>query len=344
MSQTLSTDVGVAPIKAARPTRSRLMLVTKVLVVSAVALVACELYWRIDGARPTQSDVLMFARNRQLVRNSTRAVALLGSSRVLAGLDPRVMKHQAPDRDFIQLAISGQSGLPLLEDLAHDPKFIALAVCEYNPAHFWSGYPFRKDEPFLRYTHQSPYGEFVDTWITEHVKEHLAFISQNFWESLSRKIAPTPPVSVYRRQRDDRFLVLQMAERDNSAQIAQWRQQAALAWDESSRATGGRAFQRIPEWVAAIRRRGGDVVFVRMPVTGSLKRIEQEYYPNDRELAASLAPQNIVLVDSRLEPALAAFRCADESHLDASDAALFSTAFTSILESRGLLYSRATSR
>lgn len=74
-----------------------------------------------------------------------------------------------------------------------------------------------------------------------------------------------------------------------------------------------------------------------MPVSGSLKRIEDETYPEADWLIQSLTGSGINIIESAKEPSLSGFECSDESHLDADDAGRFSTALARILEHRHLL-------
>jgi hypothetical protein len=77
-----------------------------------------------------------------------------------------------------------------------------------------------------------------------------------------------------------------------------------------------------------------------MPVSGSLKRIEDAIYsghPDHDWTIRSLASRKITVIDYSKEPTLSGFDCPDESHLDADDAERFSAAVTRILKDRQLL-------
>jgi len=76
--------------------------------------------------------------------------------------------------------------------------------------------------------------------------------------------------------------------------------------------------------VLSRRRRGGKVVFIRFPVSGEIKKIEDQATPRigpwTRLLKESGAP-GIYFEDY---PELASFECPEWSHLSATDAVLFS--------------------
>jgi len=89
---------------------------------------------------------------------------------------------------------------------------------------------------------------------------------------------------------------------------------------------------RIHAAVTALRRRGGRVVFIRPPSTGTLRELENQFTPRqgfyERMLAAAEAP-GIHFED---HPELAAFDCPEWSHLTAEDAVRFTTALMPLLE------------
>jgi hypothetical protein len=84
--------------------------------------------------------------------------------------------------------------------------------------------------------------------------------------------------------------------------------------------------QRFNDTIAAIqklRARGGKVVFVRFPVSGELKQVEDKFTPRaktwDPLLQASATP-GIYFEDF---PELASFECPEWSHLSAGDSVEF---------------------
>ena len=336
------------------PDRNRLLLIPKLVFIAAAVFAAGESSWRFTGLRPTHSDLLDFDRLYRAALDLPNAVALIGSSHVLCDLDPRILKRELPKWEFYQLAIDGTSPLPMLEHLALDAKFHGHVLCEFNTRHFTAEYPFSENEfrkmQYVHFIQRRPYLDFLKTWFLETLSQHSALVAAqdqgvDFFVPLKARLASIvrnrrelssalPPEAVHR---DDRFLGLNRRGRDNSRAIARWAQM------DRSRGNGSiDLLQRVAAWVEAIRRRDGDVVFIRMPVSGSLKRIEDETYPDRDRFIQSLASSGINIIESAKEPTLSGFECSDESHLDADDAGRFSTALARILEDRKLLI-RATS-
>jgi hypothetical protein len=343
----------VSPIPAESqvkaPDRNRLLLIPKLIFTGAAVFAAAESSWRLTGFRPTHRDLLDFDRLYRAALDSPNAVALIGSSRVLYDLDPRILRRELPKCEFYQLGIDGTSALPMLENLALDDRFHGHVLCEFNARHFVAEYPFRDDEfhglRYVQFIQRRPYLRFLNAWFSETLRQHSALMAAqdqgvDFLDSLkarlaslgrnrreaSRALAETAP-------RDDRFQGLNSRGKDNSRAIAQWAQ-----IDRSRGKIDANVLLRLVAlWVETIRRRGGDVVLIRMPVSGSLKQIEDETYPEADQFIRSLGGSGINIIESAKEPALNGFECADESHLDADDAGRFSTALARILEDRHLL-------
>jgi len=336
-------------IHAEKPGRKRLLLILKLVLAGAAVFVAGELSWRFTGLQPEHSDLLDFDRFYRAAVDLPNAVAMIGSSRVLSDLDPGILNRELPKWEFYQLAVEGASPLPMLENLALNARFRGHVLCEYNTGQFVAQYPFRENEfhqvQYAQFTQRRPYIDFLKTWFFETLRQHSALVTADdqgvdFFLPLRASLASiirhrrapgsvSPPVAV---RRDDRFVGLHRRGRDNSHALALWAQLAG------SRENGdANLLQRVALWVETIRRRGGDVIFIRMPVSGSLKRIEDKTYPERDRVMQALAGSGIDIIDSAREPALSGFECSDESHLDADDAGRFSTALGRILADRQLL-------
>src|ERR1700722_10697268 len=88
------------------------------LVLAVAFVAATEVLWRQMGHFPTvyNSPGLWAYHRRQLIRNGPNGVALLGSSRMLAGFSTDAFRTRFPDRYLAQLAIQGSSPVKAFED------------------------------------------------------------------------------------------------------------------------------------------------------------------------------------------------------------------------------------
>jgi hypothetical protein len=85
------------------------------------------------------------------------------------------------------------------------------------------------------------------------------------------------------------------------------------------------------ELVMAIRSRGGDVVFVAMPTSGMIRKIDEKRYPRTAFLDILKKETGSRLINSADEPSLQLFTCPDGSHLDFRDRTGFTSALARLL-------------
>jgi hypothetical protein len=306
--------------------------VVKAAAFLAIALVFTETLWHSLGYLPAKSDLMQFAKLRQAADGNPRAVALVGSSRVRYGLNPLALERAVPGWRVLQLGILGNSAMPVLEDLAQDPNFRGLAVCEFNPAHWGGGSPFPHPPEALAYMHPKVSGAYLETVLSEHFRERFSFYSYNLFTELPRiaqhKFIPQP-------ERPDRFeLSLDLGPTVNQHLIQGW-ESAALEASESVKRTGSaRIVRDVQGWVDRIRRRGGGVAFVRMPVDGRLRVFEDSVFPQTQSLIREVRALGVVVIDFAEMPEH--FRCPDGSHLEASEADRFSRLVGQELAAGGL--------
>src|SRR5687767_12379859 len=90
----------------------------------AALLGAYEWHWRAFGREPgyRNSDGAWMEQRRRIDHGEGDATVVIGSSRVLFDIQLPVWERVAGERP-IQLALEGTSPMPILEDLADDPRF-----------------------------------------------------------------------------------------------------------------------------------------------------------------------------------------------------------------------------
>src|SRR5205823_2939900 len=130
------------------------------------------------GYLPAKSDMLLFVKQRNSLAGDRNAVALVGSSRIRCGLNPAVLAAGVPSRRFVQLGLLGNSGLPVLRDLARDASFQGSVICEFA-AHDWLQAGLPKVPEALSFVHTTVSGAYFESWLSEQLKERFSFISYN---------------------------------------------------------------------------------------------------------------------------------------------------------------------
>ena len=98
-------------------------------------LAAWEITLRQAGLEAGFSDnrALWLSARDNLAQPDPSAIAVLGASRVQRGVDVDELSRQL-QRPVVQLAVEGTSGLPVLENLAADPRFRGTVIVSIAPA------------------------------------------------------------------------------------------------------------------------------------------------------------------------------------------------------------------
>ena len=87
----------------------------------------------------------------------------------------------------------------------------------------------------------------------------------------------------------------------------------------------------------ALTSRGGAAVFVHMPISGDLRRAENERFPRALFWNTIEAATHVPTIHFEDSPVLAGVTCADGMHIDGKDQSRFTAALVDILRRRALL-------
>ncbi len=325
----------------------RRMLIAVVLVTTA-ATIGWELRSRALGYAPTLNDTSdLWAQERERVQGDS--IVIIGDSRPFFDMDLDQLEAGFGQRP-LQLSMPGSCGYPILADLANDPHFAGTVICSIVPRMFFApGGPLieRSENALKRFRTWTP-AQRASHQLGMLVEERLAFLKQRdltlpaLLETLPipnrsdvRLPGEIPPyfASV---DRDRRARMTELCAKPGPLQtkiregwIARFGppQPPSYVPKDAFLARMGKIvearFGKTAEVVAKIRARGGNVVFVRFPLSGKLKELEDRATPRTgiwtRLLKESGAP-GVYFEDF---PELAGFDCPEWSHLSASDSVEF---------------------
>lgn len=303
-----------------------------------------ELNWRYRGFVPSVNDDWpIWSAIRRQANNNEKAIALVGSSRILLGIDPAILEHRLK-RPVFMLAIDGSNPLPVLTQLANDPDFFGDVICSLPP--YWlagdSSTSADRAEKWLRKYAGQPLSSILETHLSLLVQANLVFRYSGLspgklWEKWQEGETVQPP---YAPMRPDRYRPANYSHTD-LASLREARVQRTRELYKNGRMLDHSQFmQRISllqQSVDSIQSRGGDVLFINLPTCGQVKVIEQTYVPNHlywnvfaREIDAST-------LHGELDLYFQDFSCTDGSHLNYDDAARFTRVIGSVLRENGLL-------
>ena len=343
---------GGPPLEFERPIPQipwRGITVVVVLVVIAAAS-AWELYCRSIGYGPTlddNEDLWTITRRRA----EPESIVIIGDSRGWYDLDLDELQKGLGKRP-VQLAMAGSCAYPVLADLADDKTFHGTIICSFVPRLFFAPPgtpPMERGEKAVRRSHTQTPAQRASEYLAMPLEEHVAFLKQQdlTLEQLLKRlpipnrsgalVPPRLPPYFGTVDRERRARMIEQCAR--GGKLATTIQQIWLPIftpppppsyvpkDVFMAKMKDAIEKRFGDTIAAVeklRARGGKVVFVRLPVSGGLKALEDRTTPRgqtwDPLLQGTGAP-GIYFEDF---PELAGFNCPEWSHLSAGDSVEFS--------------------
>lgn len=312
------------------------------LVITLVGVAATERALRASGHRPSVvDDETWWAVHRRRVDDGTAtAVAVLGSSRMQLGFDAAAFAAAAPGYRAVQLAIDGSSPLGTLRDLAADPSFRGVVLCDIAEWELGSE-SWNSQASYVARYHElwrAP-GQLANRALAVQVQRYLAVLAvggrQFLAAALGQRRLPEPSwvaTAPDRTRRGDYSLASSkaLAKRieknrarlpDDAIALDSWRQQAA----------------QLEPWVRAIGARGGRVVLVRMPTAGQHWVRSSATFPKTDYWDSLAALSGAVTVHFQDIPALRDLALPDEIHLDQRAAVTFTAGLVAAVQARGVL-------
>ncbi|HID69632.1 MAG TPA: hypothetical protein EYP35_04040, partial [Desulfobacterales bacterium] len=325
-----------------RPVWLRTWLLVMALVL--VCLGGWESFWRMHGYIPTVEDDLGLwaAIRRQANQQEGESVALIGSSRIQLGLNPDVFARTTGVRPLM-LAIDGNSPLPVLQNLAEDPKFSGLVICGLTPQ--WlaeSKTSKRRAAKWIRKYRRQKWSSRLETQLSAGIQQLFVFrfpglSPARVWRRL---INNERLKKVYAPMRMDRYRSADYSRTDLS-RLKEAREKRSRQLASTTISLAPEAFkervEQVHRWVESIEHRGGQVVFIRMPSTGTIREIEEAAWPRHRYWDVFAARIHGLTIHFEDYAVLSSFPCPDGSHLDADGAILFSEALVKLFQDKKLL-------
>ena len=318
-----------------------LALVSVVLVIGS-----WELYLRSKGvAISYDNGKELWADKRAMVYEpADKATVFIGSSRIKFDLDIDTWQ-QTTGRHAIQLAIEGSSPVPVLTDLGNDPNFRGRLVVDVIEPIFFSSAPFNLERPTTNidwYKKRTP-AQRASFVLNHALESWFVFLDQDKYSlnaGLGRLNVPNRPDVYEFPAFPDDFNCSDFSRQSKMTQkfVADTSLQHRVqnVWlfvmDMAKKAPppkenpGPPILAVVKEAVSKIRSRGGDVVFLRPPSSGTMGAVEQHVFTRDKfwdPLLAATSSKGIYFTDY---PATSHFTCPEWSHLTPQDAVKYTQA------------------
>lgn len=328
--------------EASRRKWVRVWVLTGCLV--AIVIGGWELALRAAGLSPEYIDnrALWLSTRHQLSRPDDNVVAILGASRIQRAVNVDVLRETL-GRPVVQLAIEGSSGLPVLENLAADPRFRGTVIFSIAPPFSFNGRLSKLDAgnqaDWMRaYVDQSR-SRRTEQELRLDLQELFAFRAAD--ASVSRTIPfifesgrfPGPDFKTTFRNRFVRIDLSQFERAASPEGVVEMYRENSVAYEPQG-------FSELLDYFGALvdflNAKGSRVFVLRLPTEGAVLDYERQTFPKDRfwsQMEQRLAARFIHFDDY---PQLEGYLSADGSHIASEKAAEFTAQLATVLAANGL--------
>jgi hypothetical protein len=314
------------------------------LLTAGIFLGSGEVFWRTRGFQPTiQDDWGVWAKaRRKAVNQGERAIILIGASRIQAGVHPDIFEEATGKRPLV-LAIDGSNPIPVLKNLSEDERITGTIICSFIPMFLGEDSDdFGRANRWIREYNEQRWSSRLETRLSILIERNFVFgirvCSRINSGRIFRKVEATYPL--YAPMRPDRYRAMDFSMTDVD-RIRRGRIRREKEFQEKAAPLSDERFMekvaRIDQMVQKIENRGGRVIFIRLPSTGVVRRIEDQTWPREKywDILAVNTQANAVHFEDY--PSLSKFDCPDGSHLDVRDARIFTRSLAEILLEQKLI-------
>lgn len=328
-------------------------------VLSAISITTWEFFWRSEGFYPTLDDnEALWAVQRSIIEKTTsKDVLLMGSSRVLFDIQLNEWEAGTGNRP-IQLASVGSSPLPIFHDVVNNTKFNGTILVGVTPGLFFSttfpeAQPWQWPQSKVEYYKNRTYAQISNHLLSIPLQENLAFLSDvqgvdgiKLKELIgkintgNRVVDPMPPFHEFGEIAIDRNTVMKQITVTDTAyansviKVWQFFMKGAASGPPPDKA-GTMAF--FLKDLKKFEARGGRVILVRCPSSGSLRAGENMGVPRAKFWDDLVKEAKVKSYHFEDYNQLKDLKCPEESHLSVKDAKYFTTELIKIMKADGAL-------
>jgi hypothetical protein len=311
------------------------------LIVTLALVCLYEVFLRSLGYGPGLTDdrQLWSLTLSKVERNDPDEIVLIGASRTQADIDGDVFATSFSGRKPRQLAIAGDSPLPVLGYLAQDESFKGLVICDVMGIYFFTGMNWKTGlaAEYVGYARDEWSWDRAATRLRVFLDSHLALRAPDASPSPG-KVLEFLGLRRLARQNTivDRDRYTHIDRRPEEVPLEATLELARLT--EKARPASQERFDRdlavLNDIVRKIVGRGGRVVFTVLPVSGQRREAEEHRFPRAEfwERFASRVDAPTIAYDEY--PELAGYICHDGSHLTTREAPSFTQSFASVLKAK----------
>lgn len=321
------------------------------LLITVIALIAWEIYWRDQGFTATLDDneALWAVQRAKVDKLSKEDVVLVGSSRVHFDIQLDQWEKKMGNKP-IQLAAGGCSPLPVFHDLVNHSNYNGTVLVGVTPGLFFST-TFPKAQPWawpqarVDYFHNRTYAQQLNHLFSLPLQNSFAFISEvegvdgiNLKELLkkihinNRVVDPMPPFHTFEEIRLDRNVrMLKRMETDTAFANTVKKVWKFFMSGEGPPPDKKATMNFFLTDLEKFKARGGKVILLRCPSDGYLRDFENTVTPRTTFWDELVQKANVPAYHFEDYTQLQNLTIPEWSHLTADDADIFTNEFLDIL-------------
>ncbi|MGD9200033.1 MAG: hypothetical protein PVI26_00590 [Chitinispirillia bacterium] len=292
------------------------------LLITFISITGLELFWRGYGYKPSVIDdkELWSIYRHRVVTTKRRPIVFVGASRMLMGLRTEIFRQHFPENEIIQIAIAATAPVAVLKDLANDERFNGIVIVSMI-SQFFLKEAFESQKPWVDYYYKkSTVNSRMNRLITRWLQERLVVL--NPYLNLRRvlgeivRLKALPPEQ-YLITRGDRSRLGDYTKFDFQKQDEpmmpistkdiippfEWLKHALI----------------IEDYIKKILDRGGEVVLIRFPTSGTVLDKEEENYPKQKYWDSYASQSSAKMIHYLDVEGMKDLKCPDGSHLDMID-------------------------
>ena len=320
----------------------------KAWLLAATLVVLVVTFW--EGALRTAGFAPQFADNRalwlsarhRLSRPDPSAIAILGASRVQRAVDVDVLSAQL-GRPVVQLAVEGSSGLPVLENLAADPRFRGTVIISIAPA-----FSFNRRLSKLDAGNQAAWvRDYMQQSRSRRAEQEMRLGIQGLFAFRSADAAVTRtipalldrsslPVADFKRTDRSRFVHIY----PDRYEVEVSQDSVVKMYRENTEAYEPQGFADVLQYfgtlVQMLNAKGSRVFVLRLPSAGAVLDYERQTFPQDRFWQPMQRYLDARFIHFDDYPGLLGYMSADGSHVDSAMAGEFTRQLALVLTANGI--------
>ena len=299
---------------------------------------------RRAGFAPEYADnrALWLSARHQLSRPDPSVIAVLGASRVQRAVDVKVLSERL-QRPIVQLAVEGSSGLPVLENLAADPRFRGSVVISIAPA-----FSFNRRLSKLDAGNQAAWvRDYFQQSRSRRMEQELRLSVQGLFTFRSADAAVSrtiPALFDTGRLPDSDFKI---TDRNRFVRIDPSRYEQEVSQDtivkmyrDNTEAYEQQGFTELLQYFSALvevlKAKGSRVYVLRLPSEGTVFDYERQQFPQDRFWNLMQKYIDAQFIHFEDYPELEGYLSADGSHIATEKAGEFTEQLALVLSANGL--------